>query len=214
MQPFPLPSPGETPSGVRIAVPEDRDEITRILTDAFADDPVWGPAFPDPELREAQASAYWDFMVGQALKYPESLVTMGPAGLLDAVAIWLPTGVPEVDPADAPTLEALGRSLMAAPQLLALEETGQRFAEARPAAPHAYLSLLATAPEARGRGEGMRLLAAALTRYDAAGIDTYLESSNPANNDRYRAQGYAEHRSFRLADGTPVQTFWRAARER
>lgn len=199
------------PSGIRAAVPEDLDEITRILTAAFADDPVWGPAFPDPAKREAQSAAYWRFMAGQALAYNDSLVTMGPAGLLDAVAIWFPPGVPEVAPEDEVAYAELIAEQMPAEDAAALLDTGERFAAARPQAPHAYLSLLATAPDARGRGEGMRLLAASLARYDELGTDTYLESTNPGNDARYRGQGYNAHGNFALANGTNVNTFWRVA---
>jgi predicted GNAT family acetyltransferase len=55
---------------------------------------------------------------------------------------------------------------------------------------HAYLSLLATHPAHRGRGVGQELLAADLARWDAAGIPTYLESTNPANDHRYARLGF------------------------
>jgi len=76
--------------------------------------------------------------------------------------------------------------------------------------PHYYLSLFATRPESRGRGIGMALLREDLAAYDAEGVPTYLESSNPANDARYAAVGYrAVGRFEHSSTGAPVTTMWR-----
>jgi GNAT superfamily N-acetyltransferase len=56
--------------------------------------------------------------------------------------------------------------------------------------PHFYLSLLGTHPEHRGRGIGMELLSHDLALIDEQRRPAYLESSNPANNDRYARVGF------------------------
>jgi hypothetical protein len=44
-------------------------------------------------------------------------------------------------------------------------------------------------------------------------MPAYLESSNPANLDRYRRLGFVERGEFSLpADGPTVTTMWRTAR--
>jgi GNAT superfamily N-acetyltransferase len=78
--------------------------------------------------------------------------------------------------------------------------------------PHHYLSLLATDPGRRGGGVGMRLLAGTLDAVDAAGLPAYLESTNPANVDRYRSVGFERYGSFELPEGPTVTTMWRPAR--
>lgn len=76
--------------------------------------------------------------------------------------------------------------------------------------PHHYLSLLGVDDAFRGRGIGMALLAHNLARFDAEGIPSYLESSNPANNTRYQSVGYDPIGSFEMAPGGPVVTgMWR-----
>ncbi|MDQ0648033.1 GNAT superfamily N-acetyltransferase [Microbacterium natoriense] len=195
--------------------------MTRILAAAFLEDPVWGPAFPDLATRPQVAGAYWRFMVREALRFTESRVlegahggesdslTSGGRGALRAVSVWYPPGADEVSDEAHPAYEALVGELLDAEAAAALEQAGVRFADARPSEPHAYLTLLGVAPEARGGGHGMALLRTALAQYDEAGIPTYLESSNPANDARYERLGYRPRDVVELAGGARVQTFWR-----
>lgn len=206
---------------VRQAVPEDLDEMARILTSAFLEDPVWGPAFPDRASRPQVARRYWRFMVGEALRFSTSRVLSGASGEenesaergaqapLRAVSVWYPPGEDEISAEAHPAYDALVADLLGAEAAAALDEAGTRFAAARPERPHAYLTLLGVAPEARGGGHGMALLRAALAEYDLAGIPTYLESSNPVNDARYEKLGYRVHARVELADGTRVRTYWR-----
>lgn len=207
--------------GARPATPADLDEMTRILTSSFLEDPVWGPSFPDPATRPHVAGAYWRFMVGEALRFSESRVLEGPSGgdnggqtagrrnALRAVSVWYPPGEEEISDDAHPAYDTLVSELLDAEASAALEEAVARFAAARPRTPHAYLTLLGVAPEAHGGGHGMALLRAALADYDRAGIATYLESSNPANDARYEKLGYRPHTIVELAGDTRVQTYWR-----
>jgi GNAT superfamily N-acetyltransferase len=66
----------------------------------------------------------------------------------------------------------------------------ERFSDNHPRdEPHAYLSLLATHPDHRGRGIGQMLLAEDLARLDVDGLAAYLESTNPGNDHRYERAG-------------------------
>lgn len=200
------------PQNVRPPVATDVPEIARVLTEAFFDDPVWGPTFPDPELRRVQATEYWTFMVQQGLRWNESLVAVGADGAICALAIWFPPGEDEVAADSHTAYEDMVKRILPPDAAQALFDAGDRFEEARPTKPHAYLSLLAVAPEARGNGEGMGLLRVSADRYDAAGTDTYLESSNPANDARYEREGYLPQGQIKLDRGSLVQTYWRDAR--
>lgn len=204
--------------GVRPAAQADLDEITRILTSAFLDDPVWGPAFPDRVTRPQVAGVYWRYLAGEALRFHESRVLQsGESGskragrhdALRAVSVWYPPGENEVSTEAHSAYETLVAKLLDAEAAAALEEAGRRFADARPSEPHAYLTLLGVAPEARGGGHGMALLQSALDRYDNLGLPTYLESSNPANDARYERLGYRPRTLVKLATGAQVQTYWR-----
>ena len=104
--------------------------------------------------------------------------------------------------------------LVGAEQTEVLLETFDRFEAAHPRdQPHYYLSLLGTHPEHRGRGLGMGLLAHTLALIDAERMPAYLESTNPANNERYERHGFVQVGEFSLpGDGPPVATMWRQPR--
>jgi hypothetical protein len=56
----------------------------------------------------------------------------------------------------------------------------------------------------------MGLLAANLATIDAAGLPTYLESSNRANDHRYARLGYAQIGEFAAPGGGPtIACMWR-----
>ncbi|MFD5601309.1 GNAT family N-acetyltransferase [Leucobacter sp. NPDC058333] len=194
---------------VRTATLADLDQMTIALTEAFFDDPVWGPTFPDRDRRREQASAYWRFAATEALRFPESVVAVDPEGAVTALAVWLPPGADEISASSIPAYDALVADILDPEAAVSLHAAGHAFETARPSEPHAYLTLLAVAPEFGGRGEGMRLLREVLRRYDAAGTPTYLESSNPVNDVKYESLGYQPHGRVRLAGGAEVQTYWR-----
>ncbi len=178
------------------------------MAQAFYGDPVWGWAFPDPARRLEQLRAVWGLALESALGHGWVWVTEGCA----AVSLWIPPGMPELRAEDEVRLETLLAELLG-PADARVHDTFARFGAARPREPHFYLSLLATHPERAGRGLGMGLLAENLSRTDAAGIATYLESSNPANDHRYERLGFSRFSSFELGeDGPSVTQMWRDAR--
>ncbi|MEZ0064636.1 GNAT superfamily N-acetyltransferase [Streptacidiphilus sp. MAP12-20] len=201
--------PVPTPVTARNATPADVDAIVAAMTTAFFDDPLWGPAFPDPGRRAEQAAAMWRLLVESSLRYPWMLVTEH----VESAALWIPPdgaeltdeeehGFPDflagiTDPETAHGIEAI---------LDALEAAHPRDE------PHFYLSLLATHSDHRGHGLGMGLLRENLARIDAIGMPAYLESCNPGNNKRYASVGFVAKDEVRVPSGHIVTTMWRPAR--
>jgi GNAT superfamily N-acetyltransferase len=194
-----------SPLRVRPATAADVDSITAIISAAFADDPLWSHALARPDGDTRFHLAYWRLFVEGALRY--STTRLADEG--EAVAIWIPPGGTEFDDAGEAALDALIADRR--PDRVAdLKELFESFAAARPAEPHYYLTLFATHPRHRGRGIGMDLLRANLTEWDATGTPTYLESSNPANNQRYADVGFRPRTEFRYPGGGPaITTMWR-----
>jgi GNAT superfamily N-acetyltransferase len=190
---------------VRAATAADIQAVTVTLTDAFAGDPVWGWAFPEP----AQMEVWFRFWVGGAV--PQGWVRMTPGA--EAAAVWIPPGGHECAPVDEAHVEPLVRALGGDRAELILD-TLDRFEANHPRdAPHYYLSLLATASAARGRGLGMALLEENLQRVDEQHAAAYLESSNPANLGRYEGVGFVANGEFALPKGdVNVTTMWREPR--
>lgn len=202
----------DLPQGIRLAAEGDVAGIARILSDAFSEDPLWGPAFPPDPNRPEIMFRYWSFVVGEALRHRHSLVLESVEGTLLAISIWSPPGENEISDAAVPALDALTTELIGAEAAAELHQTGELFENARPKIPHAYLTLLATDSSARGHGYGMQLLQAALDRYDSESIPTYLESSNPGNDARYERHGYTVWATVEVPDRLSVRTYWRGAR--
>src|SRR5712691_2061761 len=197
-------------SAPRIARPADIEAITRTIALAFSGDPVWGPAFGGARTTLQDEASIWRVMISAAVRYPWSAIVDDGA----AVSIWIPPDGIEMNEPEEHELEGLltdRLGLAGAAQCLALfarfEENHSR------ETPHAYLSLLATHPDHRGRGIGMALLADDLRRVDEAHLPAWLESTNPVNDRRYQALGFEPAGSFRTIDQERViTTMWRPAR--
>lgn len=187
---------------VRVATEDDFDGVTQTLTAAFASDPLWGWAFPERDALEA----WWRLFVSSALRYPWVLVADDYA----AVSVWIPPGGSELTDEEERTVPQLLAELVGerASEVLELLE---RFDSSHPdREPHYYLSLLGTHPDQRGKGIGVALLAENLSRMDAEGVPSYLESSNAANDHRYEALGFVRVGGFTRPDeGATISTMWR-----
>ncbi|WP_374010708.1 GNAT family N-acetyltransferase [Leifsonia sp. LS-T14] len=198
----------------RIAAPDDVDAITTTIALAFRDDPVWGPALTAPDGTADHLEAFWRFFVEGALPHGSVFLQEGPAGEAATVAVWIPPGVDELTDEQETQVDALMERTLTPERFAAYQRLWELFEQSHPhAAPHMYLSLLATHPEHRGRGIGQRLLAETLERFDAEGLPAYLESTNPANDHRYERAGFRAVGGFRaVLDGAVVTTMWRDAR--
>lgn len=172
------------------------------LADAFANDPVWSWAFPGNDGLQV----WWRFWIAGAV--PQGWVRMTEAA--GAVSVWIPPGGHECAPEDEAHVEPLVRSLVGA-RADVVFETLDRFDANHPReVPHYYLSLLGTATGHRGKGLGMALLGEDLSRIDRDHAPAFLESSNPANLERYESVGFAPLGEFTLPEGNViVTTMWR-----
>lgn len=196
----------------RLATTADAEAITRTVALAFGNDPVWMPALAP--LDDAQRLVFWRFWVDGALRFDLSTLIEGDHGEVAAVALWIAPGEHDMSDDALDELEAFVRRELPADSLTPMLELWERFDEHHPAdPPHAYLNFLATHPGHRGAGIAQGLLAEALARFDRAGIPTYLESTNPANDHRYVRAGYTRVGEFASPHtGGPVGRMWRDAR--
>lgn len=195
----------------RVATGADAALVTRIVADAFRDDPLWSWAMRRDDGRTDHHDALWEPFVEGALRYPWTWVAEGDA----AVAVWIPPGGDELTDEQEALVERRASDLLGAGAEVYFA-TFERFEQHHPHdEPHYYLSLLATALDQRGRGVGMALLRTTLQRIDEEGVPAYLESSNPANDARYRSVGFVPRDRFHAPGpdpGTPgpvVTTMWR-----
>jgi len=191
----------------RPATRDDLGPVTETLTLAFLHDPVWSVALAKPDGSTGHHAAYWQLYVEGALRYSTVFMTDDAS----AVSVWVPPDGTELSRAGEEALERLVRATLEPAAVRALFDLWERFAANHPRdEPHAYLSLLATHPDHRGRGIGQRLLAEDLVRWDAARLPAYLESTNPGNDHRYERAGFRRIGGFRaVLDDAPMSTMWR-----
>ena len=194
---------------VRRASAADVDSVTSIVTQAFEHDPLWAHAMALPDGGTAHHGEFWRLFIEGPLRYPWTWLTGGG----EATSVWIPPDGTEMTPDQEERLADLATHRLG-PTADAYQELLSRFEAAHPRAePHYYLSLLATHPDHRGKGIGMRLLAHGLKQIDAEHLPAYLESTNPANNRRYASAGFEPHGEFSYPGGGPVvTTMWRPAR--
>ncbi|MEO7147745.1 MAG: GNAT family N-acetyltransferase [Terrimesophilobacter sp.] len=192
---------------VAVAGMADVDRVVEIIARAFTTDPVWGVALARPDGSTDHCAAFWRPYVEGAMRHSSVYLAEGAS----AVAVWLPPGCDEMtESQEADVLSVVETSLPAASKP-AMLELWDRFTAARPQEePHAYLSLLATDPDHRGRGVGQQLLRENLQQFDAQHLPAYLESTNPANNHRYERAGFTHRGQFTSTfDSASIATLWR-----
>jgi GNAT superfamily N-acetyltransferase len=192
----------------RPATLADAGPITTVIRQAFAEDPVWGPALRRTDGTALDLDAYWRLFVEGAIRFGTAHIATDGA----AVSIWLPPpSEPELSDEQTVALEALIARDLDAAAAEALQVLFARFEASRAGRPaHYYLSLLATNPEFRGQGRGQILLAEDLAGWDAAGVPCYLESTNAANDHRYERLGFRRDGGFpAVRDDTWISAMWR-----
>ena len=195
----------------RVAALDDLPAVTAVMATAFNTDPVWGAySFPDPERRLTQSTAFWEPQLRASMRFSWTFVTPH----CEAAAVWIPPGESEMTAQQERELVSLTEQLLGAEQARVVFDVFERLEASHPHdRPHYYLSLLGTHDNHRGKGLGMSLLAATLELIDAEGMPAYLESTNPANDERYRRVGFEPFGSFSAPDGGPaVTTMWREPR--
>ena len=190
----------------RVATPADAPLVTRILVDAFHDDPMWGPwAFPDPRTRQQHRETVFRMLVDGALRYPCVWLSSDNA----ATAVWIPPGGSELSPAQEQVIDSVLHESLGA-RATAVLHAFEMFARARPTHPHYYLTLLGTVPMHRGRYAGQRMLSANLEHVDAARAAAYLEARDELV-PLYERFGFRLLSRFALSDGPTVNRMWREA---
>jgi ribosomal protein S18 acetylase RimI-like enzyme len=195
---------------MRLATGDDVDAVGETLARAFEHDPLWGWAFEDAERDRKLASltAVFGFFVEAALDLGWVRVTDG----VEAVALWIPPGSPEMAPTDEERLPDVIEAACGPESAARVAELLDAFERNHPhEPPHFYLSLLATHPDRAGHGHGLGLLAECLVEIDAGDPSppAFLESSNPDNVPRYERLGFRPTHELELITGLRGTHMWR-----
>ncbi|UKF29624.1 GNAT family N-acetyltransferase [Clavibacter phaseoli] len=196
---------------IRTARAADLDDVTRVLAEAFAEDPVLAGFVPaGPRQPERLALLFAALLRSGPLPDGTVDVAVDARGGILGAAVWEAAGgIPAHRTLrQAPTfLLALGvaGALRAATRLRTLDR-------ARPGLPHWRLAEVGVGAAARGLGVGSALLAHGLARVDADGSAAYLESSTARNRALYLRNGFAELGELTGLAGSRPVAMWRSAR--
>lgn len=172
--------------------PERAAEAAGVLAGAFADDPAWVWALPDPRRRARVLPWFFRAALRYALRHGEVLATEG--AVLGA-AIVLPPARPTLDSRGLLRAGLWQMPLRAGPRGFARFVTQGRVLDERHARDvprrHGTVWLIGVSEVARGRGVGSAVLRAVTARSDAEGVPTYLDTTNERNLAFYRRHGFA-----------------------
>jgi GNAT superfamily N-acetyltransferase len=161
------------------ATPADRDRVVDTVVAAFRADPAFRYFFPDDDTYPAHAAEFTRYLFDRRVLLGTVWVALDGA----VTALWDPpapagdAGTVAAPDLPAETLERIGRYDAAVHGML-------------PAEPHWYLGVLATRPDHAGQRLGRRLMAAGVTTAHAEGLPACLETTNPANVELYRREGW------------------------
>ena len=198
---------------MRVATEADLPAIAETMALAFEEDPLWGWAFEDTDRRRKLAAVNEVF--GFFCAAASGLGWVRVTDRVEAAALWIPPGAPEMSPADEerfPGVIAAACESASAARVLELCDAFERNHPHEP--PHFYLSLLGTHPDHAGHGHGLGLAAECLAEIDSGDppAAAYLESTNPANVPRYERLGFRSTREAELIAGHGVTQMWRPPR--
>jgi hypothetical protein len=198
---------------MRVAERADLEAIGETLARAFEDDPLWGWAFePTSRARKlASLSTVFGFFAEAALDFGWVRVTDG----MEAVALWIPPGSPEMTPADEARMPGVVAEACEPEPAARVMEMLAAFERSHPhEPPHFYLSLLATHPDHAGNRLAVGLVADNLAEIDAADppAPAFLESSNPRNLARYERLDFRPTHEVDLVAGLTGTQMWRPPR--
>ena len=176
-------------------------EATRILSEAFQDDPVINWVCNNPPSLEPFFQFTLPVLVWHELSY------LDPAGR--GAASWLGPSQKLKWPlnlSSAVTALKVGGLVGLYRLLLSAIKT----ARYHPKRPHYYLFAIGVTPENKGQGLGTALISHMLKRCDAEGVPAYLENSKQENLPFYKGHGFKVLRQIQFSSSAPpLWLMWR-----
>jgi len=188
---------------------------SRLLSRAFADDPIITHYLDDPVRRAIALPAFFEGVLHELFPSTQVFGAWSEDHLV-GVAAWLPP-----DPVE-PGAAARARAHRCQQLVTTMfpRTAGTLFAgfaaleSLHPEAPHWYLAFVGIEPGLQGHGVGRQLLAPVLNVADETSTICYLETPFPRTHAFYENLGFARHEEPRTFAGAPqgVVSFVRAPR--
>ena len=190
---------------IRRAGEADREAVTRLLDEAFQDDPVSSWVFADADHRRRKHPLLMGAFLDAVLA--EGYVDVTEDG--SACALWLSVPAEAAHEEDVDEPARLREAVD--PGNERVEFIGRLTAGIHPAGrAHEYLWMIAVRPGRQGEGLGTALIEHVLERCDGAGLPAYLEASSARSRGLYERLGFAcTGGGVDLPEGPPMWPMWR-----
>ena len=208
-----------SPTGITITrLSLDRgelEEVARVSTDAFADDPFFSFLMPSEPMRRRGLRLFFRSIVATSRRVAVGHGARDAHGRLLGVAVFVhPGGFPLSLRAQIRQMASAGWALAPRPRALVDGARYQLAVEtAHPRQPLWYLQLLAVDPAVQRGGIGGALQREVYPSADEEGLDCYLETQKEGNLAYYRRFGYeVDHELRPVRDGPPLWTMRREPR--
>lgn len=172
--------------GIVAATDADRAVISRMLADAFHDDPVFGWMLRDPAARRVRMPKLFDVMFRVEQKYGGVLKS----ATGECASFWRPPGKAVTPTTEFlrrawPLVEAFGPAL---PRLLAVSNAVE--AHLPRDQPFWYAHFVGVSPSQQRQGWGAAMMRVGIERARNQGLAVYLETARPENVSFYLGLGF------------------------
>ncbi|MCA3255782.1 MAG: GNAT family N-acetyltransferase [Alphaproteobacteria bacterium] len=177
------------------------------LAAAFHPDPALAWIMPDAADRRRRLPRFFDWLLGDHARHGHILASPG----AEVVTLWRAPG--KVHHHDPLTPAELWKMLgIFGPSILRAERAGRHVANHVPRGEdHLYLRYAGVRPDMQGKGWGGLAIRTGIALANSLGVDTCLETANPANVALYRALGFEIAAEWRVPRGP---RFWTMRRPR
>ena len=186
---------------VRPASTSDRERILDVACAAFVTEPAFAHFFAD--AYDAHARVFLGFLldlrIAGGLAWVEEV-----DDVVVAVSMWDPPGGIRLDAALQDELWRAAADQFGPMIEARLDAYDAAVHDLAPPGDHYYLGVIASDPEARGRGHGAAVLRPGLEAADASGLPTYLETGTEGNVGFYTRFGFGVSHELDLGDGTTI----------
>lgn len=189
-----------------------RDAALEALVAAFADDPAWSAALPDPRRRISVVRTALSVLAADAGRRRTLRIALVDGDVVGA-AVWWPPGY-HPSPFRTPRYLVAGAAILRDARVtsLALWQRWRAMRAADPTQePHWHLVALGVRPDAQRRGVGRALLVASLQSIDDADGAACLEAGRSELVAWYGRFGFEVRERLALPGDTEAWTMWRQA---
>lgn len=181
---------------IRLATRSYREHVIKILTASFDSNPAVNDTVPPGEGRERKMRVLMEYLVDTA--YSKRGVYLND-DLSGAILMYDPVSFPDKFSDTFRQLRLVNRCIGWS-RLKYISAKDKKMRSFRPSAPHFYLSMIGTLPEAQGKGIGSGMISFIQRLAQKESKSIYLETSVLKNVELYKRKGFVVHGEWKIRE--------------